>query len=76
MKRNAWFALALVAAAGCGGSPAGRAAEADGPRPSGKGPRRALVLVEEPPPAKPPPSKSGDGTTTKEIVESVERDRP
>ncbi len=60
----------------CGGG-ASHGAEADGPLPSGKGPQRGLVLVEgeseEPAPSPPP---SGDGTSTPEIVESVEADRP
>lgn len=66
----AWLPLA------CGGG-AGHGAEADGPPPSGKGTERGLVLVEGEPEADPaaqtPP---GDGTTTPEIVKSVEKDQP
>lgn len=57
----------------CGGG-AGRAAPADGPPPSGKHRQRALVLVEgEDDKAKQAPP-TADGTSTPEIVKSVEDD--
>lgn len=58
----------------CGGG-AGRPAAADGPLPSGKGEKRGLVLVEGEP-EEAPSTPPGDGTTTPEIVKSVEADKP
>jgi hypothetical protein len=74
---NVCYLLSLaVFAMACGGG-AGHGAEADGPAPSGNGPRRALELTEADPqaPAKDTPA-TGDGTSTPEIVKSVEQDRP
>lgn len=72
---GAWSCLLALSALGCGGS-AGHGAGADGPLPSGGGVRRSLELEEAP--AEPPASAAptGDGTSTPEIVKSVERDQP
>ncbi|MEN9577046.1 MAG: hypothetical protein RJA70_55 [Pseudomonadota bacterium] len=69
----ALLGLALVSA--CGGG-AGHGAEADGPPPSGGGKKRALGYVEDEPakPKAPTTSPQGDGTSTEEIVDSVEQD--
>jgi hypothetical protein len=71
MRAAVLLALAAVA---CGGG-AGRANAADGPLPSGNSSRRSLELEEQPeaPAAEAPP---GDGTSTPEIVKSVEKDQP
>jgi DMSO/TMAO reductase YedYZ molybdopterin-dependent catalytic subunit len=74
--------LTLLAALGvglvaCGGAGvAGQAAPADGPPPSGKAQQRALVLVEGESEATAAEAPPGDGTTTPEIVRSVEKDQP
>lgn len=67
----------LAVCAACGGG-AGHGADADGPLPKGQHRERGLVLVEEgEEDAKDSePGAKGDGTTTTEIVESVERDQP
>lgn len=65
--------LALLAACGGGGG-GGRPVAADGALPSGKGEKRGLVLVEGEP-EQTPSDASGDGTTTPEIVKSVEADK-
>ena len=73
MKALAFSCVAWLMIA-CGGG-AGRPVAADGPMPTGKGEKRGLVLVEgEPEPA--PTSAPGDGTSTPEIVQSVEADKP
>lgn len=62
--------------AACGGG-AAHGAEADGPPPSGKGTERGLVLVEgEPEGEAAAQAPVGDGTTTPEVVKSVEKDQP
>lgn len=72
MRANlVWLALLAVA---CGGG-AGRPMAADGPLPTGKGEKRGLVLVEGEP-EDTPTAAVGDGTTTPEIVNSVEADKP
>jgi len=64
-------ALGLLA---CGGA-AGHGAAADGPLPSGSHDQRGLVLEQDEPPAE-QAAPAGDGTSTPEIVKSVEKDRP
>lgn len=61
-------------ALGCGGA-AGHGAAADGPLPSGSHEQRGLVLEQDEPPAE-EAAPVGDGTSTPEIVKSVEKDRP
>ncbi len=73
-----WLTLVLPLAfvvAGCGGG-AGHAAAADGPPPSGKSAERGLELVEGDAEAEPAAAPPADGTTTPEIVKSVDKDRP
>jgi hypothetical protein len=71
------IAVCLTVFVACGGG-AGHGADADGPLPNGQHRERGLVLVEEgEEDAKDSePGAKGDGTTTTEIVESVERDQP
>lgn len=74
MKSLLTLATCLTAAA-CGGG-AGHGASPDGPLPQGQHRDRGLVLVEENEEKKDTdqPGTKGDGTSTKEIVESVQRD--
>ncbi|HEX2735123.1 MAG TPA: hypothetical protein VHM70_26135 [Polyangiaceae bacterium] len=68
--------VTLCAACGGGAGGNGEPATADGPLPSGSGTARGLVLVTENPEAQKNDSQQGDGTSTPEIVDSVERDKP
>ncbi len=74
MKHAASTLTCLAVCVACGGA-AGHGAQADGPLPKGQHRDRALVLVEE---EKKDDEKAGqppgDGTSTREIVESVDRD--
>lgn len=74
MKLAASTMWCLSVCVACGGA-AGHGAEADGPLPKGQHRDRGLVLVEE---EKKDDGKAGqtpgDGTSTREIVESVDRD--
>lgn len=72
---NAWCVWLGLALLGCGAG-AGHAAGADGPPPAGNGARRSLELEEAPTEAPPSDAAVGDGTSTPEIVKSVDRDQP
>jgi hypothetical protein len=75
MKQHLLVLPLLIAVAACAGG-AGHAAAVDGPPPSGKSAERGLELVEGDAPAEPQVAPPSDGTTTPEIVNSVEKDRP
>lgn len=69
------LALLMALIVACGGGAGGRPEAADGALPTGKGEKRGLVLVEGEP-EQTPSDGAGDGTTTPEIVKSVEADNP